>query len=501
MDFSFDTHHAGQQNQPAIAVGVFEGGRLSPSASEIDQIAGGALSRLIEQGAIEGRAGQAVPLFQLPNVPALRVLLVGCGKEAEFGVGAYIDAVMKSVRLATDLGAQSLCCYIPELPVPGRDETWKLQQAVEAASTAAYRFDQLKSKPPAPSRALTSCIFAIPDGDADRARLGLDRGRGISEGMRLMRDLANLPGNICTPSYLADQARTLAGHYGMQVNVLEESDMALLGMGSLLSVSRGSRQPPKLITLEYRGGIPGSAPVALVGKGITFDSGGISIKPASAMDEMKFDMSGAASVLGTLKAVAEMKLPLNVVGVIPTCENMPDGNASKPGDIVTTMSGQTVEILNTDAEGRLILCDALTYTERFAPAAVLDIATLTGACVIALGAHAMGLLTPDDGLAREVIEAGEYAHDRAWRLPLWDDYQKQLDSNFADFANIGGREAGTITAACFLSRFTKKYAWAHLDIAGVAYRGGKEKGSTARPVPLLAQFLIARSERPQTADR
>jgi leucyl aminopeptidase len=283
--------------------------------------------------------------------------------------------------------------------------------------------------------------------------------------------------------------------YGLKTTVLEKEDMQRLGMGALLSVSRGSRQPPKLIVLEYRGGKEREAPVVLVGKGLTFDAGGISIKPAASMDEMKFDMCGGASVLGAVKAAAELNLPINIVGIIPSSENLPDGDANKPGDIVTSMSGQTVEVLNTDAEGRLILCDALTYAERYEPAVVIDIATLTGACVIALGAHASGLLANNDPLAREISNAGKYTYDRVWQMPLWDEYQKQLDSNFADMANIGGREAGTITAACFLARYTKNFKWAHLDIAGTAWKTGKEKGATGRPVPLLVQFLINRARK------
>ena len=313
--------------------------------------------------------------------------------------------------------------------------------------------------------------------------------------MKLARDLGNLPGNICTPTYLAQQAAELAQSYGMKLEVLEREDMQKLGMGSLLSVSRGSRQPPKLIVLQYSKGKSDQKPVALVGKGITFDAGGISIKPAAEMDEMKYDMCGAASVLGTLKAVAELDLPINLVGVIPASENLPDGDASKPGDIVTSMSGQTIEVLNTDAEGRLVLCDAMTYTERFEPEAVVDIATLTGACVIALGHHATGLYGNSDSLVKELANAGDEAFDRAWPMPLWDDYQEQLKSNFADMANIGGRAAGSVTAACFLSRFAKKFDWAHLDIAGTAWVSGKEKGATGRPVPLLTHFLMQRCEK------
>ena len=320
-------------------------------------------------------------------------------------------------------------------------------------------------------------------------------GKAISAGVTLARDLGNLPGNICTPTYLAKQAQALEKHGAIKTRVLEEADMEKLGMGALLSVSRGSRQPAKLIIMEYHGGKKDEPPVALVGKGLTFDAGGISIKPAAAMDEMKFDMCGGASVLGTLQAVAELKLPINVVGIVPSSENLPDGDANKPGDIVTSMSGQTIEILNTDAEGRLILCDALTYTERFDPAVVIDIATLTGACVVALGAHASGLMGNNEGLVRDLLSAGKYAHDRAWQLPLWDDYQSQLDSNFADMANVGGREGGALIAACFLARYTKKFKWAHLDIAGTAWKSGRNKGATGRPVSLLTTYLIQRCAR------
>ncbi|MCC7270776.1 MAG: leucyl aminopeptidase, partial [Rhodocyclaceae bacterium] len=330
--------------------------------------------------------------------------------------------------------------------------------------------------------------------DARPAAAALAQGAAIAQGMDLTRELGNLPANICTPSYLAQQARKLAKEFGLKCEVLDRARMERLGMGSLLSVARGSHQPPRFIVLQYQGGKAGTKPVVLVGKGITFDTGGISLKPGAEMDEMKYDMSGAASVLGTFRALAAMKLPLNVVGLIPTTENMPGGAATRPGDIVTSMSGQTIEILNTDAEGRLILCDALTYAERFDPECVVDVATLTGACVIALGAVASGLLANDDGLAAELLEAGQASGDRAWQLPLWDDYQEMLKSNFADIPNISGsRAAGTITGACFLARFTKQYRWAHLDIAGTAWRSGKEKGSTGRPVPLLTHFLLKRA--------
>jgi len=314
-----------------------------------------------------------------------------------------------------------------------------------------------------------------------------------SAGIHLAKDLGNLPGNICTPTYLATQAQKLAKqHSKIKTSVLEESDMKKLGMGSLLSVSIGSRQPAKLITMEYMAGDKKQAPIVFVGKGVTFDSGGISLKPGGGMDEMKYDMCGAASVIGVMNAIAEMQLAINVVGIVPTVENMPDGLASRPGDIVTSMSGQTIEILNTDAEGRLILCDALTYAEKFNPDVVIDIATLTGACIVALGAHPAGLLSNHNPLANDLLSAGQTSGDRCWQLPLWDDYQDQLKSNFADMANIGGKGAGTITAACFLSRFTKKYHWAHLDVDGVAWKSGAHKGATGRPVGLLAQYVLDR---------
>ena len=390
-------------------------------------------------------------------------------------------------------GADDAVSYLAGLEVSDRTIYQKVRTLVEGTRCAAYTPDALKSKKDKPARPIRRLTVAVDDGDRTNARKALADGEAIASGVELARMLGDLPGNICTPSYLASKARELGkSSTKLKVSVMNEAGMEKLGMGSLLSVSRGSRQPAKLITLKYNGGKASEKPVVLVGKGVTFDSGGISIKPGGKMDEMKYDMCGAASVLGTLKACMAMKLPINVVGVIPATENLPDGDASKPGDIVTSMSGQTIEVLNTDAEGRLILCDALTYSDRFKPAVVIDIATLTGACVVALGSHAAGLLSNDDDLAEELLDAGKSAGDRAWHMPLWDEYQPQLKSNFADMANIGGREAGTITAACFLSRFTKKYRWAHLDIAGVAWKGGSEKGATGRPVSLLTQFLLDR---------
>jgi leucyl aminopeptidase len=500
MDYSVKSGTAEKQHSACLAVGVFAGNRMSAASQELDQVTGGAIKQILRRGDHSGKLGQTLLLHHLPNSPSERVLLVGCGKEKEFNESHYRDATAAAVNALKQTGAAEVMSYLTELEVKGRDVVWKIRQAVEITESVLYRFDQLKKKNDENDnsrRAPKRMILAVPRrSDLPPGEQAVTEALAIAAGARLAKDLGNLPGNICTPAYLAEQAVELAKQYGLKSTVLEESDMRSLGMGSLLSVARGSRQPPKLIALEYRGGGEAEAPIALVGKGITFDSGGISIKPAAAMDEMKYDMCGAASVLGAIRAAAELKLPINVIGVIPCAENMPGGDANKPGDIVTSLSGQTIEVLNTDAEGRLILCDALTYAGRFNPAVIVDIATLTGACVIALGSPASGLLANNDALARELLNAGKYTWDRAWQLPLWDDYQKQLDSNFADIANIGpGREAGTILGGCFLSRFVNKSKWAHLDIAGTAWKSGKEKGATGRPVPLLSQFLIDRARK------
>jgi leucyl aminopeptidase len=484
----------GRTRTGCLVLGVFESRNLSAPAREVDRAARGALGSILKRGDMEGKSGTTVTLHSVPEIAAERVILVGLGRESDFGPRRYREAIAAAVRAIAATGASSAELHLTALAVNERDTAWQAQQAVTVARESAYRFEQMKSRTDRSRPALSDVVLAVPERDQLRAaERGIAHGLGLAEGMSLTKDLGNLPPNVCTPAYLAAQARALGRRYRMKVQVLERADMQKMGMATLLAVAQGSSQPPKFIVAEYRGGAKGDKPVVLVGKGITFDTGGISIKPAAEMDEMKFDMSGAGTVLGTLAAVAELKLPLNVVGLIPTTENMPGGRATRPGDIVKSMSGQTVEILNTDAEGRLILCDALTYAERYEPAAVIDIATLTGACVIALGHVASGLFANDDALADELLKAADEAYDRAWRLPVWDDYQEQLKSNFADFANIGGRPAGSVTAACFLSRFATKYKWAHLDIAGTAWRGGKEKGATGRPVPLLTQFLVNRT--------
>ncbi len=494
MEFSIKSGGPERAGGGCSVIGVFEPRKLSAAGTALDRAAKGYLTGILKGGDMQGKLGSTLLLHGVPNVASERVLLVGLGREADFRDKQYREAVAAALRTLNATGAVEATLHLTEIGAVKRDIAWRVAQAVTVAREAGYRFDRMKSRHDDAQPALRRLTLGVGDKSAlRRAGLGLERGLAVAHGMSLAKDLGNLPANVCTPAYLAGQARELARHYRMKVQVLERSDMEKLGMGALLSVARGSREPPKLITLEYRAGAKDRKPVVLVGKGVTFDTGGISLKPAPEMDEMKFDMCGAASVLGTLKAAAEMKLPLNIVGIIPTTENMPGGSATKPGDIVTTMSGQTVEILNTDAEGRLILCDALSYAERFKPQTVIDIATLTGACVIALGHVVSGMFTNDDALAKELLAAGDTAYDRVWQLPLYDDYQEQLKSNFADFANIGGRPAGAVTAACYLARFTKKFKWAHLDIAGTAWKSGKDKGATGRPVPLLAQFLINRA--------
>jgi leucyl aminopeptidase len=501
VEFSIRAAAPQSTKSGCLVLGVFQSEGAAPpsltrAAAVADRAAGGRLSALLARGDLSGKAGATLLLHGVPGIAAERVLLVGLGEQKGLAEGAYRSAVRGAAAALRELGARDALVYLAEAKVAKRAAAWNLRQAVLGLRDAFYRFDELKTgkQPPAPR--LERVTLAQPGGAVGAPlREALREASATADGVALARRLGNLPPNICTPAYLADEARKLARQFRMRLEVLERRDMERLGMGALLSVTRGSHQPPKLIVLRYAGGARSAAPLVLVGKGITFDTGGISLKPAGEMDEMKFDMSGAGSVLGALRALAGMKAPVNVVGVIPACENMPGGAASRPGDVVKTMSGQTVEILNTDAEGRLILCDALSYAERLKPDAVVDIATLTGACVIALGHVAAGLYANDDKLGEALRAAGDEAWDRVWPMPLWEDYQEQLRSNFADLANIGGRPAGSVTAACYLSRFAKKLRWAHLDIAGIAYKSGREKGSTGRPVPLLVRFALARAGR------
>jgi len=493
MEFSIKQSNPDKQRSDCIVVGVYEGGKLSSSAKALERNATQQINKLVARGDLSCKVGSALMLHHASNNVAERILVVGLGKASEFTAKQYIEILRTTFAAIQKSASKDAALFLTEVNVKDRSEDWKIKQIVLLGSESGYRSDKLKSKPgDAPK--LKKIMICNKNKPAASAQTALDQAVAVSHGVKMAKDLGNLPGNVCTPTYLAEQAKAIAKQHKLKATILEEKDMQKLGMHSLLSVTRGSRQPAKLITLEYLGGNKKQKPIVLVGKGITFDSGGISLKPGAEMDEMKYDMCGAASVLGTMLAIAEMGLKLNVVGVVPSCENLPDGAASKPGDIVKSMSGQTIEILNTDAEGRLILCDALTYSKKFDPDTVVDIATLTGACVIALGNVATGLFSNEDKLANELLEAGDYSYDRAWQLPLWEDYQQQLDSNFADMQNIGGRAGGSITAACFLARFTKEYRWAHLDIAGTAWKSGKEKGATGRPVPLLTQYLIQRAK-------
>ncbi|HEV7413345.1 MAG TPA: leucyl aminopeptidase [Casimicrobiaceae bacterium] len=492
MEFTIKSGSPEKQRSACVVVGVFDNRKPSLSAELIDRASNGYISEIIRRGDMEGKLGATLLLHNVRGTLADRVLLVGLGKERDFREREFRSAIRAAVRLLNETGSYEAVVYLTEEKVKRREVAWRVEHAVVVAMEAVYRFDQMKSQPADVRRPLRKLTLSVPQrSDLTAGEAAAARGLAIAHGMDLARDLGNLPGNICTPAHLAERAQALAQELGFKCEVFDRPKLEELKMGSFLSVTNGSDQPPKFIVLEYFGGPKKQKPLVLVGKGITFDSGGISLKPGNDMDQMKFDMCGAASVLGAFRAVAELKAKVNLIGLVPTCENMPNGRATKPGDVVRSMSGQTIEVLNTDAEGRLILCDALTYAERYEPAAVVDIATLTGAMVIALGHVASGLFSNSDSLGRALLNAGEDAFDRAWQLPLWDDYQEALNSNFADFANIGGRAGGSITAACFLSKFAKKFDWAHLDIAGVAWKEGKEKGATGRPVPLLTTWVLS----------
>lgn len=481
------------KNTECIVVGLFEENDFTPAARTLDKLSQGYLKKILKNNAFQGKAEQTLFLYEVPHISATRVLLVGCGKETTYTPREYRKIITSSAKALLAAKISKATAFLAELDVERHDLPWKIKHAAEIYLDAPYQFDQFKQKKQ--TTTLASVTLAVSETKKlPLCQTALKQALGIHAGVTFTKNLANMPSNICTPTYLAEQAKILAKQYkNLSIKILEMKDMKKLGMGAFLAVTQGSVQPPKLICLEYKGGNKKQAPIALVGKGITFDTGGLSLKPADGMVGMKYDMCGAATVLGTFKAAAELKLPLNLVGILACAENMPSGTATRPEDIVKTLSGQTVEIMNTDAEGRLVLCDALTYCERYKPDTVIDIATLTGAVVIALGYHATGLVSNHDPLANELLTAGTESHDRAWQLPFWEDYQDQLKSPFADMSNVGGRAAGVITASCFLSRFAKKFHWAHLDIAGTAaMMGGNDRYATGRPVPLLTQFLINR---------
>jgi len=494
MQFFVSTAAPSKQRTDCAIVGVYDKGILSETAQALDKKIGGRISRLVKRGDLRGKAGDGVLLTDIEGAACERIYVIGLGARDGFKRKQYRKALASALGALARTGAKDAVSYLSLEEVGDSDAYILARTTTEVVGNAQYRIPDHKTANKRPKSALTRFGIAVSSrADRTHAERGIKHGQGIVAGMSLMRDLANQPANVCTPTYLSNAAKTLARDYrSIRVRILNEAECRRLKMGSFLSVTSGTEEPARLIVLEYFGAARSQAPTVLVGKGVTFDTGGISLKPPANMDEMKFDMSGAASVLGTFKAVAELGLPINLVGVVPACENMPSGRATKPGDIVKSMSGQTVEVLNTDAEGRLILCDALTYARRYDPDVVIDIATLTGACVIALGNHYSGLFSNDEQLSSALKAAGERADDRAWPMPIGEEYAEQLKSNFADFANVAGREGGAITAACFLAKFTEGLRWAHLDIAGTAYQGGSQKGSTGRPVPLLVDYLLTK---------
>lgn len=466
--------------------------------AEIDRITQGSVVRALQAKDLEAKAGSHALIlgndsWLAQGLKAQRLLLLSMGLAKEVKNEGHVKTLSTAIKTLAQTSAKQITWHFDQLPA--KDALFKIRQLVQLSREHTYRFGarypKLKTKAQDAQLGMTHLVLASSSKTQKAYAQAMKEGLAIANGMDLTKDLGNLPPNICTPTYLAQTAKQLAKDFALKVEVLGRKEIEALKMGAFLAVTQGSVTPPQFIVIRHQGASSKEAPVVLVGKGITFDTGGISLKPGEGMDEMKYDMCGAASVLGTMRAIAELKLKRNVIGVIPTCENMPSGHATRPGDIVTSMSGQTIEILNTDAEGRLILCDALTYVERFKPAAVIDIATLTGACVIALGAVHSGLFSRDDDLAENLLSAGRQAQDTAWRMPLDAAYQEQLKSNFADMANIGGRPAGSVTAACFLARYTEAYPWAHLDIAGTAWKSGAAKGATGRPVPLLVNYLLA----------
>ncbi len=491
MEFFATSSAPARQRTECAIVGVYDKGVLSDAAAQLDARSGGRLAKLVKKGDLRGKTGDVFTIADPDGGPCERIVAIGLGAKGAFNRKQYRRALNAALTAIGKTNAREAVSYLSLETVKDADSYTLARIAAELAGNSAYRIPDHKTANKRPKSRLTRFGVAADRSDRNSVERGIEHGRGIVAGMSLMRDLANQPANVCTPSYLANAAKSLSReHRSIRTRVLNEADCRKLRMGSFLSVTAGTEEPAQLIVLEYHGADRGKAPVVLVGKGVTFDTGGISLKPPPGMDEMKFDMSGAACVLGTFKAVAELDLPINLVGVVPACENMPNGRATKPGDIIRSMSGQTIEVLNTDAEGRLILCDAITYARRFKPDTLIDIATLTGACVMALGNQMSGLFSNNDDLSEAIQAAGKRADDRAWPLPIGEEYAEGLKSNFADMANVAGREGGAITAACFLAKFTEGLKWAHLDIAGTAYQSGANKSSTGRPVPMLVDYLI-----------
>ncbi|MGH8193178.1 MAG: leucyl aminopeptidase [Woeseiaceae bacterium] len=494
MDYFTTTSAASRRAAGCLIIGIYEKGALGPAAAEIDSASEGAITRLWKAGNVSGQLGESRMLMSVKGIRAERVVIAGLGKKNKFGVSEFRQAIESAMTAMKGSKTHDVINYLTLENARDTNAYYLARYTVETIGNALYNFTEMKSERKGSPVPLTRIGLALKKaGDRALSEKGAKHADAIVFAMSLAKDLGNLPPNICTPSYLARTAQRLARqHNNLQTRVLGEADMKRLSMHSLLSVTSGSVEPAKLIIMQYKGA-KREKPVVLVGKGITFDAGGISLKPGPGMDEMKYDMCGAASVIATIAAIARLKLPLNVTAVVPSCENLPSGSATRPGDVVTSMSGQTIEILNTDAEGRLILCDAITYARRYKPSVLIDVATLTGACVIALGHHRTAIMSNDDEFARKIADAGIAADDRGWHMPMGEEYDRQLNSNFADFANVGGRDGGAITAACFLGKFTADLTWAHLDIAGTAWRSGSRKGATGRPVPMLTEFLLQQS--------
>ncbi|MBB72161.1 MAG: leucyl aminopeptidase [Legionellales bacterium] len=491
MKFTIKELDLTQQKTDCLMLAAFEKQKLAPHTAHIDKVSKKHLSDILKDGDFSGKPGETLILHKVPGIAATRVLLVGFGKEKDLTPKAYKKALENALKHIHNTKAKDAVCCLQDVIIKDKDLAWKVRQAAIVAGNAYYRCDVLKTEKDTVDMQ-TLCFAVNGKSDQKAAKAAAKEGHAIASGMNYSKNLGDLPGNICTPTYFAKQARELAKkHAKLSTKVLSEAEMIKLGMGAFMAVAQGSQEPAKMIIMEYKGSKKASdKPTVLVGKGITFDSGGISIKPSSGMEEMKYDMMGAATVFGVIVAAVEMQLPINLVGIIASAENMPGGKATRPGDIVTSLSGQTVEILNTDAEGRLVLCDALTYSERYKPKAIIDIATLTGAMVVGLGSYNTGLLGNDDKLIKALVAAGEETLDTAWHMPMSEEYDAELDSKFADMANIGSRWGGGITAACYLGRFMKKQKWAHLDVAGTAWRIGNEKGASGRPIPLLVEYIL-----------
>ncbi|MDO4430908.1 MAG: leucyl aminopeptidase [Lonepinella koalarum] len=483
----FSAHLNSLFSADAVLVAIFEEGNLSATAQQFNLQ--GDIDILIKCGEISGKIGE-MALIRRQNQ---RIFLVGAGRQSEISERQFKQITERAIKAVKETAAKTLVNALTEVQIKDRNLYWNIRFGLETIENSHYVFDQFKTQKAEIQHKLTDVIFHTTE---PQATLAIQHATAIALGVKAAKDVANCPPNVCTPTYLSELAKTLEKRTALlTTHILGEKEMAELGMNAYLAVSGGSANEAKLSIMAYKNHPnPQAKPIVLVGKGLTFDAGGISIKPAAEMDEMKYDMCGAATILGVMSAIVELQLPLNVIGVMAGCENLLDGKSYRPGDILTTMKGLTVEVLNTDAEGRLVLCDTLTYVERFNPELVIDVATLTGACVVALGQHNSGLVATDDKLAEQLLLAAEQSQDKAWRLPLSEEYHEQLKSPFADLANIGGRWGGAITAGAFLSQFTDKYPWAHLDIAGTAWLQGANKGATGRPVGLLTQFLINQSQ-------